>query len=994
MIRLGIIALFLLAIGFAAIGQQSSFINYNVNDGLAQSQAMVLHQDLKGYIWIGTASGLSRFNGAEFVNFSKSDGLLDNQINSIAEDPNGALYFGCPGGVSVWNGARFRSYLLPENLQQYKVTAMNWLQGGALWIGTDGAGFLRFDPGNESFSKPSKESGAYINWLSSDEMAFVGSKQGFFLDNELVAEVLDGISITDAAIKDGRIYLASNQGLFVIDDKWKNYTEEDGLIYDQIRHMHLASDGSVWLATRRGVSRFIEGRFDNFTKENGMPYANIRDVIEDDEGNIWLASNGQGIYRYTGGTFQTYKEGVELESDKIMSILGTSDDLLLGTFDKGLQAFSEERGVGFVEGVLKTDIWSLLRSRDGRLWVGSSNGLHILDGEKLVYYSRQNGLSSNRITALYEDRDGLVWAGHRSGVTVFNGSEFRNLGEKDSFEGKRVRSICQGADGRLWFGAENGLFSYFDAKFERYTEDNGLVDNTVYTLTCDRLDRLWIGTKNGLNLMQDNEIMSLEIAKRFNANNINFLHESQKNQLLVGTNNGLYRLDLDRFGKGEVKFSHYGLSEGLPGLECNLNSVHQLEDGSIWFGTNNGLVRCQEDDLLRTDLPLVPKAQITDIRLFGDAFDVSAHSDSIDMSSGLPVQLTLSHAENHITFDFGSVAFRHPEDMLYSYYLEGVDDNWIPPSNINTVSYSSLKPGNYTLRLRTFDLAGRSSKRLTSFAFEIRPPFYLTWWFILLEFIAAALAIWGIFNWRKTVVARRRENRELGLRTRMFSLEQQSLNSSMNRHFIFNALNSIQFYINHEDKRSANRYLSSFAKLIRMNLDSTSSTWVSLKDELDRLELYLSLEHMRYKHRFDYQIQVAEGLNAAGVRIPSMMLQPFLENSIWHGILHKEGRGNVSVKVSRENSVVSIMIEDDGIGIEQSLAKKGNANSGHQSRGVEITNDRIQLFKKMTSDEFEIIGPYQLEENGEVLGTRVEIKMPFIPLSEVIEMQKQKFEFS
>jgi LytS/YehU family sensor histidine kinase len=210
----------------------------------------------------------------------------------------------------------------------------------------------------------------------------------------------------------------------------------------------------------------------------------------------------------------------------------------------------------------------------------------------------------------------------------------------------------------------------------------------------------------------------------------------------------------------------------------------------------------------------------------------------------------------------------------------------------------------------------------------------------------------------------------------MYALEQQSLNSSMNRHFIFNALNAIQFYINKEEKRAANKYLTSFAKLIRKNLDSTADIWVSLHDELERLELYLGLEQMRFSDRFDYRIVIAEGLDTESLKVPAMTLQPYLENSIWHGILPKEQPGTVEVNIEIEHGRLKIAIQDDGIGIENSLKKKMGGMKDHESKGLQITDDRIQLFSKITGLHFEIRGPYQLEENGLVLGTRTEIFIP------------------
>lgn len=228
------------------------------------------------------------------------------------------------------------------------------------------------------------------------------------------------------------------------------------------------------------------------------------------------------------------------------------------------------------------------------------------------------------------------------------------------------------------------------------------------------------------------------------------------------------------------------------------------------------------------------------------------------------------------------------------------------------------------------------------------------------------------------MLANRSELMELGYRNRMHVLEQQSLNSSMNRHFIFNSLNAIQFYINREDKRSANKYLSSFAKLIRMNLDSTSHTWVTLKDELERLELYLTLEHMRFENKFDYKIHIEQGVDVGEVKVPAMLLQPFVENSIWHGILPKAEKGHVTLDIARHNGRLSIVIADDGIGIEQSRTLKEQSSPNHESKGMDITHHRIRLYGEMTGTDFEIKGPEQIEIDGISAGTRIELLIPVV----------------
>jgi LytS/YehU family sensor histidine kinase len=211
----------------------------------------------------------------------------------------------------------------------------------------------------------------------------------------------------------------------------------------------------------------------------------------------------------------------------------------------------------------------------------------------------------------------------------------------------------------------------------------------------------------------------------------------------------------------------------------------------------------------------------------------------------------------------------------------------------------------------------------------------------------------------------------------MLQLEQQALNANMNRHFIFNALNSIQYYINRQDRQAANRYLTSFAKLIRRNLDASQTDTTTLAEELERLELYLVLEHMRFKDKFRYEVKVDPSVDLQAIRIPAMMLQPYVENSIWHGILPTDRPGvvRILVEASAPGRVV-VEVVDDGIGVEHSRTRR-SGEGDHISRGIEITKGRADVLRRLDLTDIRIEGPEQLHgPQGEVLGTRVRIDLP------------------
>ena len=220
----------------------------------------------------------------------------------------------------------------------------------------------------------------------------------------------------------------------------------------------------------------------------------------------------------------------------------------------------------------------------------------------------------------------------------------------------------------------------------------------------------------------------------------------------------------------------------------------------------------------------------------------------------------------------------------------------------------------------------------------------------------------------------------LAYKSKLMSLEQKSLNASMNRHFIFNSLNSIQYFINSQDRLSANRYLTNFAKLIRKNLDATneSGNMVTLAQEIEGLDLYLSLEAMRFKGRFEYQINTNH-IDLESIVIPAMLLQPFIENAIIHGVLPNENiKGKIEVTLTSERNILTIQIDDNGIGIKNSLRLKELVVGDHKSQGMEITAKRIDLIKKISNKGFEIIGPFQVGGiDSQVSGTRVLLKIPF-----------------
>lgn len=979
-----IVALLLASgIGF---GQQYNFIGRSIEDGLAQSQVWSLYQDEKGYIWMGTIGGVSRFNGRDFLNFSRDNGLLNNQINDIIGTQDGSIWFATTGGLNSYEGVHMVAHPFPEEVNDARALDLCEDANGDIWVGTNGLGVLHYN-GSEwsTFNEENGLTDLFVrSILIKDEEIWVGTSEGLFRGKDgqwQLHELTDGVqpSISHLAEdKSGNVWVSSyGDGIFQINGKdQKQFLAADGLVNDNIRTMVMGSD-AIWCCSKSGVSKLKDGLWTTYSEANGMIDENIRSAIEDNEGNIWFGTDGKGVMKYTGDMFVSFTEKDGLCSDLIMSFAGsTESDMWFSTYGHGIcnlggNSFRTE------EGLANNTVWSSLRSSNGAIYFGTSDGVSILKDGALKNLRKEDGLVGVRITAMLEDQEGGIWFGAREGVSRYFGDSIINYTPDNEGPGKYVRAMLQDNSGKIWFATGSGAYIYDGSTFKAFALNDSLTDPTVVTMVADPANGIWLGTANGINYFDGNVVNTFKPGTDQSANAINSLVVDDRDNLWAGTNKGLFALNINSFKEeGLKKFEHFAEQDGFQSLEFNQNAAFKDKDGLLWFGTTAGAIRYDPAKHETRDGIAPPSIHITAIRLFMENEDLTEWSDSTDRATGLPLGLVLEHNKNYLTFDFTGISHSAPNAIRYRYQLVGFDDVPLPLTRADFATYSNLPHGEYQFEVEALNKWSMPSIHKASFPFSIRPPFWLTWWFYLLCALSAVGLITLIFRWRNKVSMRKLQTERLEDRTKMLALEQQSLNASMNRHFIFNALNSIQYYINRQDKLAANMYLSRFAKLIRKNLDSSQSELTSLSEELERLELYLELEHMRFKDKFEYGINKDPALDMDVIKVPAMILQPYVENSIWHGILPMEKPGRIDINVQASNGTYVLSIEDNGIGIDTSMLNKGSNGSAYMSKGMHINKGRIDLLRKLTNRNIAVNGPYQLEgKDGVPVGTRVEIVM-------------------
>lgn len=967
------------------IAQQYNFINYTVEQGLVQSQVSTLCQDDKGYIWIGTLGGVSKFDGVNFQNYSTKDGLLNNQVNSIFKDSKNNLWFGTLGGVSIKKGKSFKNILFKPELSNFFVLNITEDNSGNIWFATDGGGVVKYDGTNlEYFNIHENENSNYVRHIfcDKDNNKWLSTRNGIFIINQLgtIKDTIKEINATQVFVEDNGSFWCSTFGDGVIHatkDTSYHLTTKDGLINNHIRSFIRKSDRSVWLVSKSGISKLNRKGIKNFTQKDGLSNHNIKTIIEDEEGNLFFGTDGGGLIKFTDEKFVSYTEKEGLCSDIIMSITQESDSSMwFTTYGKGVCKYSKGTYYYYDEGdgLGNNTVWCSIIDMNDKIWFGTSEGFSVYNGKDFKTYNDKNGLNANKVYALSEDENHNIWIGSKEGLSILyekNDSiyNFDNYGLT-----KNIRFIFNENEKSIWICSSEGLINFnpFSKSINRYTTEKGLPDNSVMAVVKDKKGRLWIGTKNGLAYLYKNKVFNVVMADNYSSNNINFLNYDTYNNLWIGTNNGIFQLDLNLEKEiTKSSFVRYSNLDGLKSLECNQNASFIDLENNLWFGTSLGLMKHPlEKDEMQVSYP---KVILKDIRLFFESQNWNRLNNGKTDENNLPLDLVLKYNKNHLTFDFDGIYHRSPDKVKFRFKLDGFDEDWQPITKANFVTYSNIPFGDYTFQLSaSVDLINWTQPIL--YSFTIKPPFWFTWWFYMLVLLTFVGLTWLVFNLRIKALERKRATEQIENQAKMLALEQQALNASLNRHFIFNALNSIQYYINREDKISANKYLSSFAKLVRKNLDSSMENETEIDEEIDRIDLYLKLEQMRFQNKFSYSINCEPSVLNQSIKIPSMLLQTFVENSIWHGILPAKKHGEINIDIKKKENKISIEIKDNGIGIETSLAQKENKKQLHISKGMALTKGRINLLSKITNKMCYVKGPFQIyNKDGSVAGTEVSI---------------------
>lgn len=966
--------LFCLVVCFATPGfaQKYSFVVYSTEQGLPQSQVTSITEDSSGYLWIGTLGGLARFNGKEFQTYSSKNGLINNEIRTLNYFDN-KLWVGHDGGISFFDNEQIIK--VPFSGTDKSKTVSRIIRfGDKILVCSNGGGLFELK-GKKLIKRPLGEEdyerirdahriGNKIYLATRKGVIYSSNGVDFKPYYKLPVESFSSI----CSNADFVVFTTYTAGVYLLHKKSGTWTfvPPDKVEYP-IFGSHIDSKNELWLHTQSGIIRRTnDGAFSLLNEEKGLPVNMVSCLYMDRNDHMWIGSQGKGFFRFPGSVFTYYDQSTGLPSELFLcGFQRKNGDYVLGTYDKGILLKTAQGEVRLLN-TTESTLWAAVQNVNGKDWFGGQTALISMDERGNFTYYEEN-LPGTKITALYRINQNQMYIGGSEGVARYTGKSFIKVGGASSLSIGTVRDF-EIVNDTLYCATNLGVFKLQGDKFIPIFSK----PIVVYNLERDDQQQLYFGTEDGLYRYHSGKTQRIELLHDPGSNIINFMN-FREGDLYLGTNNGLFILsDLDN---KTPTMRRFGIGEGMVDLETNLNSGFFDNQGRFWFGTASGLICYNpKGPNLESTRPLL---NLKSIKLNYQSFDYTKYSDEL-WPNGLPKSLRLPYTKNNLVFELDGISLVNHRGLRFQFLLEGLNTEWSPLTAVSSITFTSLPAGVYTLKMRAVDMDGRRSDEIV-FPFEIAQAFYKTWWFFASLIALISILVITLFRIRLKRINDRNEKELLIYRSKLLALEQKSVNASMNRHFIFNALNSIQYFINTQDRLSANKYLTNFAQLIRKNLDAANAETdaVSLEEELSRIRLYLSLESMRFKDKFDYEI-VLDDLDAEEIKIPFMLMQPFVENAIMHGILPNEGVfGHIWIHVYLNENVLHIVIRDNGIGINQSLEAKSEPDGDHRSQGVDITTKRIELLRIISKHNMELIGPYEThDQNGSVNGTEVLIKIP------------------
>ncbi len=953
------------------ISVNSQFIPYRKftsHDGLTTSLLYRVYSDQQGFVWMSGSSGLSKYDGNSLRTYTFRDSMPDHEVFDIYDDGNGKIWFttlrGIPGYVK---NNKVYSYKAIPRLIQEKVISVYPASNGDVWFGTfegnlfqtRGDSIIHVFGGHNSqvvgMTEDKQKRLWYLTYESNQLHVIESDSSRIFY--------LQGIddryyySRRPVLLKNGSIAFYGLGFCGILDvETGQVKTVADQTIFgdDLVICLHEDEMENLWVGTNHGIYLLVK-RTDGtyFLKRRFLQHVKVSSITQDFEGNFWISSLGQGLYMIPYNPVYAISTKSNISSSNITALTQDKNGkILMGTDDGNIL---ELNGYNLNTTYVETEKYYIARvtahlnHSNQSVWFVKDDGLVIVkDGKYICIKDYLFG------KCVAEVPGGDVWIGGAHALYHLN-----SKGEKlNKFGVGRVNAVACDQKGQIWFANEQGLNVLKNDKPDVKYPATLFGNQRISDIQIDTIRNVfWVSTfSNGLFVISDKRIVyHLNSQNGLTSDFINDIVQDYQGVIWIATKKGINYIHFDE--QGYPQLLRIGAESGLVSEEVNRVMI---TDKNIYVGTSEGLSILERTNLKLRSVP--PRIYISNVSIAENEQEPA-------------LNYKLSYTQTRLKIDVVGLSYHTNKPLLYKYKMEGLDSSWSYTSS-PSIHYNSLLPGKYVFKVKAINHDGVESEQAAIVFFEVSFAYWQTLWFrVFLLFIVLLVLFVSMVVRVRSI--KKREEEKTRLNRLLGELELTALKAQMNPHFIFNSLGSIQNLINRDKKMEANIYLSKFARLLRMTLDYSDKREIPLADEINMLEHYLSLEALRFTNKFEYTIETAPGLDLYEVKIPPMLLQPFIENSIKHGLLPKKGEARLVVRFKRLNDgTLYCMVEDNGIGRVQREKLKEKSQIGHISKGIKITKNRLELLNQIRNKPAEIRITDLYHDSGEAAGTRVEVVIP------------------
>jgi signal transduction histidine kinase/ligand-binding sensor domain-containing protein len=944
------------SIAYGADGSGLSFDIWQVQQGLEQNPITAVVQTRDGYLWLGTYTGLLRFDGVRVTTFGSvnTPGLLNSRVTSLYEDSQGVLWIGHETGeVTRYSGGEFHPAGRVAGWPGGAVEAITTDEGGDLWLLNNTGILVRLrdgrsllPPGGGSASRKvglSREPSGKV-WLAGN------GKVATLVRGELMPFTFDDVSGTNFF---ERVIPAQDGGLWVMEStglrKWREGRWvmdlgmcpcESGYVTDLLE----TRSGKLLAGTVRDGLYLLTpwAKPLHFARTNGLSHDWVRALCEDREGNIWIGT-GDGLNALRPRKVQMINSPDEWQGRAVLSfVVGRAGDPWVGTEGAGLYHREGNRWTCVTEtnGLSNLFVWSVLSTRAGELFVGTwGGGLFVKRGDRFEASGELSRITAP-VVALYEGSHRELWIGTTLGLHRYEGGKLTWSAGKELLGSPDVRAITETPDGALWFGTlGGGLGCLKDDTLKQFRKTNGLSSDFVLSLYAETDGTLWIGTSdNGLCRLRGGHFATISTPQGMLASIISQIADDGAGNLWLGSHQGILRVskaDLNRCADGQaasVRCLSYGKAEGLATLKCSGGfqpNVCQSADGRLWFPTAKGLAVIDPRGFTTNMVP--PPVVIEELLVDQQPVKIPG-SGAANRSDGSRPELKIPPGKQQFELRYTGLSFTAPDKVRFKYKLDGLGQDWVDAGTRREATFGYLSPGTYMFRVTACNNDDVWNPEGASLSFTVLPYFWQTWWFRTVVLVVGAGGIAALAMW----VARRRVRRRVAQLERQRALERERARIARDIHDdLGSSLTRISLLsqgvraalADHEAAAADADQIYATARELTRAMDEIVWAVNPQHDTLDSLVAYLG----RFAQSF---------LSTAGIRcrldVPLHLPPSPLTSEIRHNtfLAFKEALNNVVKHAHASEVRISMELKPDGFMLV--VADNGRGFSWEPQKGMTV----------------------------------------------------------